>query len=61
MVAYPTDARMATVTKREVYVSWGVYNLFLTPVHDWIHDCILDWTREWDPVLNMSAVLPNRL
>ena len=41
-------------------MSWGGYSIFLTPVHDWIHDCIWDWTREWDPTFNMSAVSPNR-
>ena len=38
MVAYLTDYRLATVTRIEGYVSWGGYNLFLTPVHNWIHD-----------------------
>ena len=33
-----------------------VYNIFLTPAHDWIHNCIQDWTRKWDPALNTSAV-----
>ena len=56
MVAYLTDARLATVTMREGYVSWGVYNIFLTPTHDWIHDCIRDWIWEWDLDLNTSAV-----
>ena len=56
MVAYLTDARLTTVTRREGYVSWGVYNIFLTPAHDWIHDCIRDWTQEWDPALNTIAV-----
>ena len=60
MVAYPTDSMLTTVTRREVYVSWGVYNIFLTPVHNWIHDCIRYWTREGDPALNMIAVWPNR-
>ena len=56
MVGYLTDARLDTVKRREGYVSWGVYNIFLTPVHDWIHDCIRDWTREWYLALNTSAV-----
>ena len=56
VVAYIADARLTTVTRREGYVSWGVYNIFLTPVRDWIHDCIRDWTRECDPDLNMSRV-----
>ena len=42
MVAYLPDSMMATVTRIEGYVSWGVYNLFLTPAHDWIHNCIQD-------------------
>ena len=56
IVAYLTNARLTTVTRREGYVSWGVYNLFLIPVHDWIHDCIRYWTQEWDPAFNTSAV-----
>ena len=60
MIAYLTDDRLATVTRTEGYVSWGVYNLFLTPAHNWIHDCIRDWsgdcTQEWDSALNASAV-----
>ena len=60
MVAYLTDARLTTVTRREGCASWGGYSIFLTPVHDWIHDCIWDWTREWDPTFNTSAVSPNR-
>ena len=56
MVAYLTDARLATVTRREGYVSWGVWNIFLTLAHDWIHNCIQDWTQEWDPSLNTSVV-----
>ena len=40
-------------------MSWGVYNIFLTPAHNWIHNCIQDWTREWDPALNTSTVWPN--
>ena len=38
MVAYPTNARLTIVTRREGYVSWGGYNLFLTPAHYWIYD-----------------------
>ena len=60
MVASLTDARLATVTRIEGYVSWGVYNILLTPAFDWIHDCIWDWTREWDPALNMRSVWPTR-
>ena len=56
MVAYLTDAKLTTVTRREGYMSLGVYNVFLNPAHDWLHDCIQDWTLEWDPALNMSAV-----
>ena len=56
MVVYLIYARLATVTRREGYVSWGVYNIFLTPVNDWIHNFIRDWTREWDSALNTSAV-----
>ena len=56
MVAYLTAAKLTTVTRREGYMSLGVYNVFLNPAHDWLHDCIQDWTLEWDPALNMSAV-----
>ena len=58
VVAYLTDARLTTVARREGYVSSWVYNLFLTPVHDWIQDCIRDWTQEWDLALNTSTVGP---
>ena len=45
IVAYLSDARLTTVRRRERYVSRGVYNLFLTPAHDLIQNCIRDWTR----------------
>ena len=32
-----------TVTKIGVCKFWGCKNIFLTPAHDWIHDCIRDW------------------
>ena len=38
MIAYLTDDRLAKVTRTEGYVSWGVYNLFLTPAHNWINN-----------------------
>ena len=38
------------------YVIWGVQNLFLTPAYDWMHNCIRDWTRKWDPALMTSTV-----
>ena len=57
--AYLTDANMTTVTRKEGYVSWGVYNLFLTLEYYWIHECIRDWTREWDPALNRITVWSN--
>ena len=56
MVANLTNARLDKLTIREGYASWGGYNLFLTPAHNWIHDCIREWNQEWDPALNMSAV-----
>ena len=40
-------------------MSWKYYNLWLTPVHDWIHDCIWEWTREWYSSLSTSTVWPN--
>ena len=59
MVAYRTNAILATLTRREGYVSWRVYNLVLTPAHDWIHDCIRDCNQEWYSALNKSAVWTN--
>ena len=56
MVTYLTDARLATVNRREGYVSWGVKNIFLIPAHNWIHDCIRNWTQKWVLALNMSEV-----
>ena len=60
MVAYLTDARLVTVTRRERLCELGCLESLLNPVHDWIHDCIRDWTpewtREWDSDLNASAV-----
>ena len=32
-----------TATKIKVYECWGGKNHFLTPAHDWIHNCIWDW------------------
>ena len=32
----------------------GFKNLFLTPGHDWIHDCIRDWHPGLDPDLGSS-------
>ena len=59
MVAYLTNSGLTTATRREGYVSWEVYDLFLTPAHKLIHNCIRYWTQEWDTALNMSAVCPN--
>ena len=56
MVVYLTDASLTTVTRREGYVRWGVYNIFLTPALGLINDRIRNWTWELDPALNMSAV-----
>ena len=41
-------------------VSWGVYNLFLTPAHNWVHDYMWDWTCYWYPNFNMMTVWSNR-
>ena len=38
------------------YVGWGVYNIFLTPVYDWMCDGIRDWTRKWYLALMASTV-----
>ena len=56
MVVYLTDARLTTVTWRERICELVVYNIFLTPVHSRIHNCIQDWIWEWDPALNTSTV-----
>ena len=29
-------------------MSWQGKNIFLTPVHDWMHNCIWDLTWMWD-------------
>ena len=61
MVVYPNDAMCWLEWKiMKGYVSWGVYNILLTPAHDWIYNCIQDWTWKWDPVLMTSTVWPNR-
>ena len=60
MVAYITNARCWIQWKGEIlYASWKGKNILLNPVHDWMHDCIRDWTRKWDPALMTSAVWPN--
>ena len=41
------------------YVSWKGKHNFLTPVHNWIHNCIWYWTWKWDTDLMMSTVQPN--
>ena len=41
---------MAALLRRQGYVSVvGGKNHFLTPAHDWIHDCIRDWHPGLDP------------
>ena len=60
MVAYLTDAQCwLQLISNKGYVSLQVNNVLLTPAHNWIHDCILDWTWKWDPSLNMNTVLLN--
>ena len=54
------DTSPTTVISRERLHELDIYNVFLTPAHDWIHDCIQDWTWEWDLSLNTSTVWPNR-
>ena len=51
---------LATVEK-EWKAMWveGGYNIFLPPTHNWMHDCIRDWTQKWDPALMTSIVWPN--
>ena len=46
-------------TSKKGYVVFQGTNLFLTPVNNWIHKWIPDWTRKWDPALKTSIVWPN--
>ena len=41
-------------------VIWQGNNIFLTPVHNWIHYCIQEWSWKWDVALMTSTVQPNR-
>ena len=41
-----------TATKIRVCKWWGGNNLFWTPAHDWIYDCIQDW----HPGLDLDVV-----
>ena len=60
MVAYITDARFCLQkTSKRGYVSLQGKSILLTPMYNWIHDCIQDCTRKWDPSLMMSTVWPN--
>ena len=60
IVAHLTDSRWWLHWKGDIgYVSWQGNNIFLTPAHNWMHDCILYWTRKWDPSLMTSTVWPN--
>ena len=56
MVVYLSEARLARMTRREEYMSWGVKNILLTPVHDLIQYCIQDWNQVSDPALNTSEL-----
>ena len=49
---------LAEMNSRNAMWVCRVYNIFLTPAHDWIHNCIQEWNRNWDPALNTSAVWP---
>ena len=40
--------------KIRVYNCWGGKNLFLTPAHDWIHNCFRDWHPGLDPEVGSS-------
>ena len=46
------------MTRIEIYVIWGVYNLHLTPAHNWMNELIRDWTQEFDQALNTSTLWP---
>ena len=61
MVAYLDNSICCLqLTSNIGYVICLGRNLSLTPVHDWIHYCIQDWTPNWDPALVKSTVWPNR-
>ena len=46
---------LATLLRRQGYVSvGGGKNHLLTPVHDWIHDCIRDWHPGLDTEVGSS-------
>ena len=61
MDAYLTDARYWKHWKGErCYVSWEGRNLFLNFAHDWMHNCIQDWTRKWNTALTTSKVWSSR-
>ena len=40
---------LASQIQKRGYVSFQGKNHFLTPAHDWIHDCIRDWNLGLDP------------
>ena len=60
MITYLPDSRWWLQWNGERrFVSWHNNNIFLTPVHNWIHDCTKEWTRKCDQSLITSTVWPN--
>ena len=47
MVAYLTNTGCwLQLISKKGYMSLQGKNILLTPVHDWIHNCIWDWIRK---------------
>ena len=40
-------------------MSWQGKRIFSTPEHNYMHDCIQEWTWKWDPEFMKSTVCPN--
>ena len=41
------------------YMSWQGKNIFLSPAHECMNDCIWYWHQEWDPGLIMIKIRTN--
>ena len=59
MITYLTGAMFwLKWTSKRCYVSRQGKNIFITPLHNWIHNCIWEWKQKWDPSLMTSTVWP---
>ena len=57
MVSYITNARFwIHFLGNRVYVTWKDKKILLSPVDDWIHDSIWNWTQDWYPALITSTI-----